>query len=250
MALSRRIGRILTITPRLRLGIRLWCAGMLGIIAMAVLMLPRLLTIVPELTGVSLPPIPTWVLSVSSVVQNGVILAAAVWCGCALHAEVGLRAPLFEGSRAPLVPGLVGGALGGPLLIAVTALAPPALSAAMARMDAPLVVRVLYGGITEEILMRWGVMTLLVWLPWRFLGARRPAWFWLAIVVSAVAFGVGHLPMALLLLQEITPQLLLWIVGANTLFGILFGFLYWRYGLESAIVAHALTHVIAFVASR
>ena len=40
------------------------------------------------------------------------------------------------------------------------------------------------------------------------------------------------------------------IVGANTVFGVLFGFLYWRRGLESAMVAHALAHVIAFTAGR
>ena len=241
-----------TITPRLRLGILLWGAGMLGVVAMTVLVLPRLLVLIPELTGRPAPPIPLWALILASLVQSGVLLGLAVWCGCALAADVGLHAPLFEGSlegsRARLLPGVIGGVLGGALLAAFVMFAPPELSAAQQRLEAPLVARVLYGGITEELLLRWGMMTLLVWLPWRFLGARRASWVWLAIILSAVAFGAGHLPAAGLLIGHLTPLITLWVLGANALFGILFGFLYWRHGLESAMLAHGLAHVVAFLA--
>ena len=239
-----------TITPRLRLGILRWCAGMLGVVAMTVLVLPRLLVLIPELTGRPAPPIPLWVLLIASLVQSGVLLGLAVWCGCALAADVGLHAPLFEGSLrssgARLLPGVIGGLLGGALLAAFVTFAPPELSAAQQRLEAPLLVRVLYGGITEELLLRWGMMTLLVWLPWRFLGARRASWVWLAIILSAVAFGAGHLPAAGLLIGHLTPLIALWVIGANALFGILFGFLYWRHGLESAMLAHGLAHVTGF----
>ena len=39
----------------------------------------------------------------------------------------------------------------------------------------PLVVKLLYGGITEELMVRWGVMTLLLWLGWRLLQRGRAA---------------------------------------------------------------------------
>lgn len=219
---------------------------MLGVVTMTVLVLPRLLVLVPELTGRPAPPIPLWALLLASLVQSGVLLGLAVWCGCALAADVGLRAPLFEGRPARLLPGVLGGLLGGALLVAFVMFAPPALSAAQQRLEAPLLARVLYGGLTEELLLRWGLMTLLVWLPWRFLGARRASWVWLAILLSAVAFGAGHLPAAGLLIGGLTPLITLWVIGVNALFGILFGFLYWRHGLESAMLAHALAHVTAF----
>ena len=241
----------MTFTPRLRLGIKLWCAGMTGVVAMTLLVLPRLLAIIPQMTGEKPPDIPMWVLVLASLVQSGILLGVAVWGGCMLAADVGLHAPLFEGRRARwLLPGTIGGILGGAMLVAFLTFAPVALSSAQARLEAPLLVRVLYGGFTEEILLRWGMMTLLAWLPWRYLGARRASWMWLAIVLSAVTFGLGHLPAAALLIGELTPLVTIWVVGVNALFGVLFGFLYWRYGLESAMLAHALAHVGAFVASR
>lgn len=39
------------------------------------------------------------------------------------------------------------------------------------------------------------------------------------------------------------------VIGANTAFGLLFGYLFWRHGLESAMIAHALAHVVSFVAN-
>lgn len=56
----------------------------------------------------------------------------------------------------------------------------------------------LYGGVTEEILVRWGLMTLLVWALWRFLqgGAGEPAdaIVWVGIALSAFVFRLAHLP--------------------------------------------------------
>lgn len=37
------------------------------------------------------------------------------------------------------------------------------------------------------------------------------------------------------------------VIGANTAFGLLFGYLFWRYGLESAMIAHASVHVVSYL---
>ncbi len=39
------------------------------------------------------------------------------------------------------------------------------------------------------------------------------------------------------------------VIGVNTTLGLLFGYLYWRHGLESAMIAHAAAHVVSFVAN-
>jgi hypothetical protein len=44
--------------------------------------------------------------------------------------------------------------------------------------------------------------------------------------------------------------LVLFVVVANSFFGCVAGWLYWRRGLESAILAHMTTHVILWTASR
>ena len=47
--------------------------------------------------------------------------------------------------------------------------------------------------------------------------------------------------------EELTAGLIMFVVGANTAFGVLFGYLFWRYGLEAAIFAHALSHVVSYI---
>jgi membrane protease YdiL (CAAX protease family) len=117
----------------------------------------------------------------------------------------------------------------------------------------PVPTRLLSGGITEELLLRWGLMTLLVWAAWRLLqrrgGEPKPAYFVGAIVISSLVFGIGHLPVAYLILPEATAALTLFVIAANSIFGLIAGYLYWKRGLESAMLAHMLTHVLLLTAS-
>lgn len=240
---------------RLRLGLLLWAAGMLGVVAITTTFLPRLLRDLEDL------PAPVWVLSLASLAQSSCLLALATWAGVALAPAVGLQAPAFEALARgrPVVPalvpqwlpGVVAGLLGGVVLAAAGRLAPEAVTAAQQQFELPLVARVLYGGITEEVLLRWGIMTLLVWLCWRFLqrrqGAVRAGFVWLGIAASALLFAAGHLPAASMLVGSLDAGVVAFVIGWNSAFGVLFGFLFWRNGLESAMLAHALAHVVAYL---
>jgi hypothetical protein len=110
---------------------------------------------------------------------------------------------------------------------------------------------VLYGGVTEEVLMRWGVMTTLVWLAWRLLqkkaGLPRATLVIGAILVAALLFGALHLPAARAMGVDLAAPVVAFIIIGNALPAILFGLLYWRYGIEAAIMAHALSHVVGVV---
>jgi hypothetical protein len=240
-----------------RLGVRLWLAAMTGVVAMTLLVLPALLATIPEITGQPAPPVPLWLLCAASLLQSGVLVALAVWAGCALAPKVGLAAPWFAAPslaalRGQVLPAIPVGVGSGALLIAFLTIAPEQLRSAQARLNAPILARVLYGGLTEEVLLRWGVMTLLVWILWRVVqkrgGAPRAALVWTANVTSALAFGAGHLPAATLLAGRLTPESIVWVILANALFGIAAGWLYWRRGLEAAMIAHALAHVVAWAA--
>jgi len=243
--------------PRLRLGLLLWSAGLLGAVAVAA-------TVLPRLAGETVLPAPLWVITIASVLQSGVLLALAVWIGVATASAVGLRAPAFEAAatrrpimpelRPQLLPGLIAGVLGGPLLFVSLRFLPAALAGLQERFNPPLVARVLYGGLTEEVLLRWGLMSAFAWLAWRFLqrrqGALRPRSAWLAIAASALVFGLGHLPVALFLAGGFDPGVVLFVTGVNTVFGFLFGFLYWRWGLEAAMIAHGLSHAVNELANQ
>jgi membrane protease YdiL (CAAX protease family) len=243
--------------PRLRLGILLWAAGTLGAVAVAV-------GVLPQLSGKLSLPAPLWQIAAASILQSALIVALAVWGGVALAPAVGLRAPAFEAAalRQPIMsalgpqilPGLVVGVLGGFLLFASLRMSPAPIAALQGQFNPPLYARMLYGGITEEVLLRWGLMTAFTWLAWRLFqrkrGAVRPVLVWLAIAVSALLFGVGHLPVASFLIGSLNGSVVLFVVGLNATFGLLFGWLFWRRGLESAMTAHAVTHLVSFLATR
>ena len=102
-----------------------------------------------------------------------------------------------------------------------------------------------YGGITEEIMMRFGLMSgvmlgLSVFLP------RRAA-AWIAILFAALFFAAGHLPAVIAAGLELEPPLVARIILLNGGLGIWFGWLYYRHDLETAIAAHAGFHVGVFL---
>lgn len=107
-----------------------------------------------------------------------------------------------------------------------------------------------YGGIAEEIQLRLFVMSLLVWLG-RLVsktldGKPTSAVFWIANVLAAVLFGLGHLP-TVATLVPLTPLVIARTVILNGSIGIVFGWLYWKRGLESAIIAHFSADIVLHV---
>ena len=120
--------------------------------------------------------------------------------------------PIVPELWSQLRPGVVAGAPAGLLLFVFTRYSPREIAELAGRFDPPLLARMFYGGITEEVLLRWGMMTALTWLTWRLLQRReevvRPAYVRLAIVLSSLVFGLGHLPVAHFLLGGFTPSTL------------------------------------------
>jgi membrane protease YdiL (CAAX protease family) len=115
----------------------------------------------------------------------------------------------------------------------------------------PALTRFLYGGITEEVILRWGFMSFIAWFFLKFSSAKNlTSWMvWLAIILAALLFGILHLPAASQLAGGLTFSLTFYIVFMNAFFGIFGGWLYWKKGLESAIIAHISVHIIIILAN-
>jgi membrane protease YdiL (CAAX protease family) len=101
-----------------------------------------------------------------------------------------------------------------------------------------------YGGITEEIVMRLFLMTLFIWIGMKLFRLREPstAGVIIPIVLAAILFGLGHLPITASL-TELDPLIISRAVILNGIGGVVFGWLFWKKGLESAMIAHFTTDV-------
>lgn len=106
------------------------------------------------------------------------------------------------------------------------------------------------GGIGEEIQLRLFLMSLLAWFG-SFIsrtseGKPTPAVFWIANILAAIIFGLGHLP-AMATILPLTLLVVIRTVMLNMIGGITFGWLYQTRGLESAMVAHFSADVVLHV---
>jgi membrane protease YdiL (CAAX protease family) len=66
---------------------------------------------------------------------------------------------------------------------------------------------------------------------------------WSSIIIAALVFGLGHLPITSSLI-EITPLVVLRALVLNGIGGVVFGRLYWKKGLEAAMIAHFSADII------
>lgn len=248
-------------TYRTKLSALLFLAGFVGILSFLLIDLSAVLAILPPTDGTKLPS--PWLLKLLSLIQPTLLLALAVFVGVLLSPKVNLSAPAFEALargksfiaalKPQIIPGVIAGLIAAIVIVLSWALLRPSLPAEfVVRGEAfnrlvPLPMRLLYGGITEEILLRWGLLTLLVWAAWRIFqrGRRQPGavCFVGAILISSIVFGVGHLPVAVAIGGPLTLPVVVYVVTGNSVFGLMAGYLYWRKGLEAAITAHMMAHV-------
>ena len=201
----------------------------------------------------SFPEVPDQVLRALILVQPFILLVAGVGAGVALDERVGLRSwvtarlrgdlpPLMDVSGLTLAT-LVGFGTGAVVVVLDKVFAPRiGLPSVVSLPDiGTAIMAISYGGITEELMLRYGLMTFLVWVGAKVWKTRPPALYLGVVLVSAVLFGAGHVP-AMAELVPLTPLVILRTVGLNALLGLAFGWLFWRRGLEHAMVSHIAMH--------
>lgn len=239
--------------------------GLIGTASLLFTTLPQLDQIIelqPELAEMPVP-----LLAILTVLQPFVLLLIANVIGCLVAPRVGLVSFIYEKTAygTPILPRLkpqlmlavVLGLIFAVVVVVLDLVFMPFMGeefAAIAGQDMNLLAQLgmgfFYGGIAEELLLRWGVMSLLVWLGWKVLrrsGDSPPGGVvWAAVVLAAILFGLGHLP-ALAAMVPLTTIIVIRTVFLNFIGGVLFGWLFWRRSLEAAMVAHAFTHVGFFI---
>ena len=153
-----------------------------------------------------------------------------------------------EATRRVVWSGLLGLVLGVVILgILIFGLVPlePALAARLrSRAGASVwmpVALAFESSVLEEVVFRLLLLSCLVWLlarGWRGdVLEASPIVIWSAILVSSLAFGLAHLPSWISVAQA-TPLLVSSVLVLNGMAGIALGQVYWRWGLEAAVVCH------------
>ncbi|MBF2050507.1 MAG: CPBP family intramembrane glutamic endopeptidase [Leptolyngbya sp. IPPAS B-1204] len=244
----------------------LFALGSLGIVLFVITSIPvvqQQLAALPAATAVAVPPL--WVLMLLQGLQYAVLLTIAICVGIVCTRSVGLRShlidywvfhrPKFPSFAHELKWSLGVGATTTVLILMINHWMEPALPETLraANQAEPnwltSLAAMLYGGITEEILMRWGLMSLLVWVGWKLLKqeAALPsqAIYQGAIVLAAVVFGLLHLPMTATI-APLTFWVILRAILLNGIAGTAYGWLFWQYSLEAAMIAHASFHAVVF----
>ena len=221
-------------------------------------------------------PIPLPVLLAIQTVQNAVVFAIVIFVGMLLAKRIGLGTPILDAAtrgestadkwRAILPISIVLGIIVSLLIIVLDVFVfnPPLLAELGDKVNElsqttikPAVWKgfllSFYGGIAEEILLRLFAMSLIAWLG-SFIsktaeGKPTGIIFWIANILAAVVFGIGHLP-AMALIIPLTPLVITRTIILNGGFGVIFGWLYWKRGLESAMVAHFSADIVLHVLFR
>ena len=107
---------------------------------------------------------------------------------------------------------------------------------------------VFYGGIIEEVLLRLFMMSFIAFIAWKLFfrtEANPPTGLLIAAnLIAALLFAAGHLPSTMQMFGSITPMILLRCFLLNGAGGLVFGYLYRKYGIQYSMMAHAGAHIV------
>jgi hypothetical protein len=212
-------------------------------------------------------PLPLPLVLALGLIQNTIILAVMIGVGLLLTAKLALPgAPLIEDwrdgksiaarLRTMIQPAMMTGlGVGIAVLVMFVLLLRdeiPQLPVGKAALT-PIWKRFLlcfYGGLTEEIIMRIFAFSLLLWVVSKILrsGTGTPSRkvLWIANIILALLFGLGHLG-SVIPLMPITFNLVLGALMLNGVASVAFTGLYMRRGLETAMLAHFIADVTIWV---
>jgi len=265
------------VEPELRLDVKrrfdwrvffiLWAASILATIAV----IPYTLTLESGILANANLPMPLPLLIAIQIGETAILLAVAVALGYGLATRIGIGLPFIEKwlqgtpiwNRLPrtVLFAAVLGLIGGALIVVLDAVffAPQMAALLGANANPPTVnppawqgfLASFYGGITEEVLLRLFVLTLLAWLG-HFVsrdaeGRPTVGILWIANIITAVLFGLGHLPATAAIGIPLTPMIITRAILLNGLVGVIAGWLYWTRGLESAMISHFAADMILHV---
>ncbi|MBQ3331407.1 MAG: CPBP family intramembrane metalloprotease [Ruminococcus sp.] len=174
--------------------------------------------------------------------------------GIFLASKIGLWTKDKSITKKPLILSLAVGAFGGAAMILCDILwfgrySQPIMDSYAAKPSVPyMIAAVTYGAVIEEVMLRLFLMSLIAFILYKLFARKRPnvpvGIFMIANVICAALFAAGHLPVTSMTLG-LSPIIVFRCFLLNGGIGLLFGYLYRKYGLRYAIIAHAGCHIVS-----
>lgn len=101
---------------------------------------------------------------------------------------------------------------------------------------------VLYGGIVEEIIARWGLMSLTVFFIALFVKSSNLVVV-MSIVISGIMFALGQIPAYVAIGCVSSRRLFYSIILLSLCQSVVFGLVFWWFGILCAMLAHMMFHL-------
>lgn len=194
------------------------------------------------------------VLGVVSAYQSalyGLVLGAiGIWLG----KKVGLWKDERSIKKNPLVATIIIAVVGGLAMILLDMFVFGKFSTAL--MDSYaikpsipyLIAMVTYGGVIEEVMLRLFFMSAIAFILYKLFERKKEqpstATLIVANIIASVLFAAAHLPLTSVLFG-LTPMFIFRCFLLNGGLGLMFGWLYRKYGLRYAMMAHAGCHIVS-----
>jgi len=235
---------------KFKLGLTLFILGFLGILTM-------LTASFGDIPAEALERFSPQAIKLLTLINPTLMLFVAVAGGTALYNKVNLNVPtissllkietprvtFLEQLKYGMPLGLLAGILVMLISFAFNSMIPQEFKNLESEVEITLLARFGYGGITEELLMRFGLMTFLVWGVSKITKRLNNTVYWIGISLTSIIFALGHFPMIFHVVSEPSATILFYSLIGNSIAGLFFGWLYWKKGLESAMIAHLFAHV-------
>jgi hypothetical protein len=244
---------------KLKIGVALFLLGSIGVLSMLSVKIP-MDSLPKQLTDRFSAQEIQWL----TLINPLLLMIIGVLIGTALHEKVKLQIPTIKSllNISPqsisfteqLKSGITIGIISGIVITSIAAFfqsfLPAEFIALGSKMSITPAARLLYGGITEELLLRYGFMTLVVWIVFKISNQLTNATYFIGILLSSLFFALGHLPVVYGSVEHPSAMLIAYIITGNASAGLLFGWLYWKKGLEAAMIAHMFAHITMMMGEK
>lgn len=193
-------------------------------------------------------------------IQTGVMVLAMSFIGSVLSPSTGLGDPIFSAllQGTPVWPLLVATLL--PVLgyaslcfvlfalvyyVLVSSILDERSILVIAKLRAALRLDgcILYGGIVEEILVRWGLVNILAFFTLLFMHQLTPLLIIIALFLSGFLFALSQMPLYVAAGCVFSRRLSYSLFLLHLIPSLFFGIVFWHYGLIASIMAHCLFHL-------